>query len=99
MKHICHLCNKEYDCGKDCVGPVDHPCQDCTATMGVEELAIQCLSAAARMQISKTCKEVQFRLSAVWPDGFTGHDVRYVTVGNFSVNVLLSKEDKNGQNN
>lgn len=47
------------------------------------------------MEIAKTCKEVQFRLSAAWKDGFNKHDVRYVTGdGNLGVKVSLTKDDK-----
>ena len=93
-KHICHCCRKEYDCGKDCTGPDDFPCDACLSKMNVEDNAIQRLPKEAREAINKTIKEVQFRLSAAWPDGFTKHNVRFITDGQFAVSVLLTKEDK-----
>ncbi len=94
MKHRCHVCKKDYDCEKDCNGPLDYPCPECISKMGVEEQTIQCLSGAAREAIAKTVREIQFRLSAAWKDGFTKHDVRFSTKENFAINVWLTKEEK-----
>lgn len=101
MKHICHLCNKEYDCGRDCAEPQsDVPCPECASNMDVTTQTIECLPKEARDAIVKTIREVQFRLSACWRDGFTKHSVGFDNIFNFSVRVLLTKEDKkNGQNN
>lgn len=47
MKHLCHVCKKEFDCGKNCNGPQDYPCDECISKMSVEDQAIQCLPAIA----------------------------------------------------
>lgn len=94
MKHKCHVCNKDYDCGKNCVGSEDEPCIECVEKMDVTTDTIECLPKEARNAISETIREVQFRLSAVWRDGFTKHDVFFDTEvpDSFSVKILLRKE-------
>lgn len=95
MKHTCHCCNKEYDCGRDCAEPEsDAACPECLGKMDVTHQTIECQSKEARMKIKETLLEVQFRLSACWRDGFVKHDVSYTTTDGFAVHVSLTKEKK-----